>query len=90
MKNIDIKASGAPDISLSGLKIWISGRQFEDSTDFWDANWLVITAHCSSYFSEVIIQGPIIHLSELELWMSEWVHSHSVRHFFFINKNKWL
>ncbi len=71
MKKIDIKVLDAPDISLSGLKIWISGRQFEDSTDFWDANWLVITAHCSSYFSEVIIQGPIIHLSELELWMSE-------------------
>ncbi|MDM8556154.1 hypothetical protein QUF75_15625 [Desulfococcaceae bacterium HSG7] len=71
MQNIDIKASGAPDISLSGLKIWISGRQFEDSTDFQDANWLVVTARCSSYFSEVLTQGPIIHLSELELWMAE-------------------
>ncbi|MDM8556099.1 hypothetical protein QUF75_15350 [Desulfococcaceae bacterium HSG7] len=71
MQNIDIKASGAPDISLSGLKIWIAGRQFEGSTDFWDANWLVVTARCSSYFSEVLTQGPIIHLSELELWMAE-------------------
>ncbi len=60
-----------PDISLSGLKIWISGRQFENSTDFWDANWLVVTIGCSSDFSEVVVQGPIIHLSEMEQWMFE-------------------
>ena len=71
MKNIDTEAFGVPDISMSGLKIWISGRQFENSTDFWDANWLIVTAQCSSSCSEVVAQGPIIHLSEVEQWISE-------------------
>jgi hypothetical protein len=71
MKNIDIEAFGPPDISLSGLKIWISGRQDEDSTDFWDANWLLVTAHCSSVSCNVVTQGPIIHLSEVEHWISD-------------------
>lgn len=71
MKNSETEAFGAPDISLSGLKIWISGRQFENSTDFWDANWLVVTAQCSSSCSKVVVQGPIIHLSEVDQWLSE-------------------
>ena len=70
-KNIDTETFGAPDISVSGLKIWISGRQFEDSTDYWDANWLVVTVHCSSDWSQVCAQGPIIHSAEIEKWLSE-------------------
>lgn len=59
-----------PDISLSGFKIWIIGRQFPNSTDYWDANWLNVTAHCVSAGSQVWTQGPIIHLSEIEQWLS--------------------
>ena len=70
MNVIDTESLGAPDIALSGLKIWISGRQFENATDFWDANWLVVTAQCASAHSEVVARGPIIHLSELENWKS--------------------
>ncbi len=71
MKHIDTEAFEVPDISVAGLKIRIAGRQFEHSTDFWDANWLVITVQCSSSCSNVVTQGPIIHLSEIERWMSE-------------------
>ena len=80
MKKIDIEAFGPPDISLSGLKIWTSGRQDEDSTDFWDANWLVVTAHCSSIFCQVITHGPIMHLSEVEHWISDLQRLHNNLH----------
>ena len=37
-----------PDIKLAGLQIWIHSRQFPDTDDFWDGNWLNITAHCGA------------------------------------------
>src|SRR5882724_344446 len=33
---------GTPDIKLSGLQIWVHGRQFPNATDYWDGNWLRI------------------------------------------------
>lgn len=70
MKNTTQKTLGEPDISFSGLEIWISGRQFPESTDYWDANWLAVTAHCASKGSQVWVQGPILHLSEIQHWLS--------------------
>ena len=35
---------GEPDIKISGLEIWIRGNQFSDSRDYWDGNWMNITA----------------------------------------------
>jgi hypothetical protein len=37
-----------PDLKIFGLCVWIHGRQFESSVDFWDGNWLRATAICSS------------------------------------------
>jgi hypothetical protein len=59
---------GAPQIQLAGLQIWIHGRQFPDDDDFWDGNWLRVTAHCGADGGEVTVSGPIIHLSEIERW----------------------
>ena len=34
------------DLKLEGLQIWVHGRQFPDLHDYWDGNWLRVTAHC--------------------------------------------
>lgn len=60
---------GKPAIEISGLKIWVHGRQFPDMEDYWDGNWLRITAHCGAQGSSVWASGPIIHLSELHEWL---------------------
>lgn len=62
------KRIGKADISLAGLSIWIHGRQFEESHDFWDGNWLRATVHVGVGPSQVWASGPIIHLSELLDW----------------------
>ena len=62
------KQLGDPDIKISGLEIWIHERQFPDIEDYWDGNWLLVTAHCSSSGSSVWTEGPIIHLPELLDW----------------------
>ncbi|MFC1853746.1 hypothetical protein ACFL27_26480 [candidate division CSSED10-310 bacterium] len=56
---------GKPDVQLAGLKIWIHGRQFPDCDDYWDGNWLNVTAFCGTAEACVWTGGHIIHLSEI-------------------------
>ena len=53
------------DIEIVGLSIEVNGYQFPESTDFWDANWVDVTAICEANGAKVIAKGPIIHLQEL-------------------------
>jgi len=50
---------------LAGLQIWIHGRQFPDSVDYWDGNWINVTAHCGASGASVWVRGNIIHLPEI-------------------------
>ncbi|MCE5184779.1 MAG: hypothetical protein LLF76_01470 [Planctomycetaceae bacterium] len=56
---------GQPDIKIQGLSIWLHKRQFPDSTDYWDANWLDVTVSCIAEGSSVLAEGSLIHLSEI-------------------------
>ena len=62
---------GPPDIKLSGLQIWVHGRQFPDATDYWDGNWLRITAHCGTHGADVWTTGPILNLPAVVSWLAE-------------------
>jgi len=53
---------GTPDIRLSGFQLWVHGRYGE--------YWLNITAHCGGEGSSVWISGSIIHLPELDAWLT--------------------
>jgi len=57
---------GKPDIKIAGLEIWIHGNQFPDSSDYWDGNWMNITAKCTSKNSRVWVSGNILHLPDLK------------------------
>jgi hypothetical protein len=59
---------GVADLKLEGLQIWVHGRQFPALHDYWDGNWLQVTAHCGGNGASVFATGPIIHLPELDLW----------------------
>ena len=65
-----IEKLGKPDIRLDCLKIWIHGRQFPELTEYWDGNWLRVTVHCGSQGASVWANGPIIHLSEIQSWLT--------------------
>jgi hypothetical protein len=71
MRDRESKELGAPAIAIGGLRIWVHGRQFSDSDDYWDVNWLRVTAHCGAPGAEVWVSGAIIHLSELAGWLRE-------------------
>ena len=60
-----------PSISIGPLKIWISSRQFPNSQDYWDVNWLNVTALCEGEGSRVKTTGAFIHLGELQKWKED-------------------
>lgn len=66
MKNIQ---TDRPDLIIEKLKIWINGRQFPDSADYWDANWMNINARYDSVTSFVETSGSIVHLSQIRSFL---------------------
>lgn len=62
---------GMPDLEIAGLSIWIHGRGYPESNDYWDGNWLNVTVYCEKDGSIVRATGSIIHLSEIEIWLNE-------------------
>jgi hypothetical protein len=46
----------------------VHGRQFPDSNDYWDGNWINITAYCGAKGVDAWASGPIIHLPEIKRW----------------------
>ena len=67
---------GEPDIKLDGLQIWIYGRQFPNEEDYWDGNWLNVTAHCGSHGADVWTSGAILHVPDIARWLDslEWMN----------------
>ena len=61
---------GNPDIKIAGLEIWVHGNQFPDSNDYWDGNWVNITAKCTSKNASVWVKGNILHLPDLKHLMA--------------------
>jgi hypothetical protein len=62
----DWKPRQKPNLLIGGLHLWVRGREFPESQDYWDGNWLNVVVYCRSQNSNVWITGPVIHLSELE------------------------
>ena len=56
---------GSPALKVAGFHLCIHGRQFPDSQDYLDGNWLNITAHCGANGSSVWVSGAIVMVSDL-------------------------
>jgi len=57
---------GQPDLRLAGLSIWVHNREFDEATDYWDANWLHVTSRCSYPDADVWASGSYLRTNELE------------------------
>lgn len=67
MADINLNKLGKPDFKVAGLEIWVHGREFPESENYWDVNWLIVTAHCSRGNSSVWVTGSILHVPEFKL-----------------------
>jgi len=60
---------GDPDFSFRGFSLWIHGWE-RDAVDFWDNNWLDITARFKSGgamgSAVIVVAGTILHSTDLE------------------------
>jgi hypothetical protein len=56
---------GPPDMRLGSMAIWVRGREFSDSEDYWDANWLSVLMQVDAAYAVVQAEGPILHAGEL-------------------------
>jgi hypothetical protein len=62
---------GPPALKVAGFQLWIHSRQFPDSQDYWDGNWLNVTAHCGANGVSVWVSGAIVMVSDLARWLVE-------------------
>ena len=56
---------GEPDLEIDGFQLWIHGREFPQSQDYYDGNWLRITAHCGARGADVWISGSLLMVTDL-------------------------
>jgi len=56
---------GEPDLKIAGLQLWVHGRQFPDSMDYDDGNWLRVTAHCGASGASIWVSGAILMVTDL-------------------------
>jgi len=57
---------GEPDIRIGRLHIWVHGRQYPASQDYYDGNWLNVTAEYTGRDSRVMAHGAFIRTDELD------------------------
>ena len=62
---------GAASLKVAGFQLWVHGRQFPDSTDYYDGNWLRVSAHCGCAGASVWATGSILMVTDLVSWAKE-------------------
>jgi hypothetical protein len=60
---------GVPDIKIAEFQLWVHSRQFPKAEDFWDGNWLNVTAHCGSQGADVWVNGSILASPDVASWL---------------------
>jgi hypothetical protein len=60
-----------PDLTLAGLSIWARSREFSQSDDYWDGNWIDIRARVEAPGSFVETSGPWIRSDEIAAFLRE-------------------
>lgn len=56
---------GEPDLKIAGFQLWVHGRQYPDSEDYYDGNWLRVTVHCGGLGASVWTQGAILMVTDI-------------------------
>lgn len=68
LQYMDERNLGEPALTISGLGMWVHKRQFPDSTDEWDGNWLDVTVRVKDLNARVWTSGAILTTVDLAAW----------------------
>ena len=58
-------------IQFSNISITVHKREFPESKDFWDGNWLHVTIIYKDDHTTVKVHGPYLHLTELSKFLKD-------------------
>jgi hypothetical protein len=56
---------GEPDLKVAGFQLWVHGRQYPEANDYYDGNWLRVTAHCGASGASVWAHGAILMVTDI-------------------------
>ena len=56
---------GEPALKVAGFQLWVHGREFPESKDYYDGNWLRVTAYCGASGASVWAQGAILMVTDI-------------------------
>jgi hypothetical protein len=62
---------GAPSLKIGGFAIWVHGRQIPTSDDYYDGNWLRVTAHCGELGASVWASGALVMVPDFVRWADQ-------------------
>lgn len=62
---------GEPHLEIAGFRLWIRRRQYPDSDEYWDANWLDVSARCEAHGASVRVEGPVLMAPDVERFLRE-------------------
>ena len=60
-----------PDLKLAGLILWVWGRAYPDSEDYWDGNWLNIDARVEANAAVVETNGACLRSDEVSRFIEQ-------------------
>ena len=60
-----------PDMALGGLSVWIFGREFPDTDDYWDGNWLNVRVRMKAPGALLEAEGAFLRVPELSAFNSD-------------------
>ena len=58
--------TGDADLKLFGFSLWVLGRQFAESKDYWDGNWLNVRARVEVPGARVEHAGHFVRAEEIQ------------------------
>jgi hypothetical protein len=70
-KHPTLEELGEPALRVDGFQLWVHGYQFPELTDYWDGNWLRVTAHCGAAGASVWVSGALIRNGDLIGWADQ-------------------
>lgn len=60
-----------PNLEIAGLQLWVQGRAFPEAQDYWDGNWLKVTARYVAGLSSVEVSGPFVRVNEIDTFLRQ-------------------
>ena len=66
-----VERTGPPDMMLAGLQLWVHGREFPETVEPYDLDWLRTTVHCGAAGATVWVTGTFLGSYALWRWMTE-------------------